>query len=176
MIEVTSFESFRQRRSEVPTELKADVAVPTVMVEHSDYSELLWALRLTEFFGDASRSFGYQPNVQWRDDGTGEVSYTDSPMSADVGSSGVPWLSTQIRPNALGRWSQDRRAESLGSSSSMKNRSLRFEGENPIRMPTRTSPTRRPVNRVSNQQRVIRTSEPRRAPASAPREPAACRR
>jgi len=47
MIQVTSFESFKQSRSHVPAALKADVAVPTLIVEHSDCDELLWALRLT---------------------------------------------------------------------------------------------------------------------------------
>ena len=47
MIQVTSFESFKQSRSHVPTALKANVAVPTLIVEHSDCDELLWALRLT---------------------------------------------------------------------------------------------------------------------------------
>ena len=83
MLTVTPFEAFRQNRTDVPTELKEDVAVPTVIVEHSDYRELLWALRLTEFFGEESRQFGYQPNAQWRDNGIGEVSYVDSPVSAD---------------------------------------------------------------------------------------------
>jgi hypothetical protein len=54
MIKVTPFESFRQHRSDVPAELKEDVSLPTLIVEHSDYSELLWVLRLTEFFGVAS--------------------------------------------------------------------------------------------------------------------------
>ena len=47
MIKVTSFELFRERRSDIPTELKEDVALPTLIVEHSDFDELLWALRLT---------------------------------------------------------------------------------------------------------------------------------
>ncbi len=85
MIKVTPFESFRERRLDIPTELKEDVALPTLIVEHSDFDELLWALRLTEFFGDTSRSFGYQPNVQWREEGTGEVSYVDAPVCAEAG-------------------------------------------------------------------------------------------
>tara|TARA_Y100000758_G_scaffold30110_1_gene19976 strand:- start:258 stop:1031 length:774 start_codon:yes stop_codon:yes gene_type:complete len=84
MIKVTPFESFRQHRSDVPAELKEDVCLPTLIVEHSDYSELLWVLRLTEFFGVASHQFGYQPNVQWKDNGSGVVSYADSPVVADA--------------------------------------------------------------------------------------------
>ena len=41
MIQLTSFESFKQSRSHVPAALKADVAVPTLIVEHSDCDELL---------------------------------------------------------------------------------------------------------------------------------------
>ena len=43
MIHVTPFESFRRHRSNVPAELKEDVRVPTLIVEHSNYSELLVA-------------------------------------------------------------------------------------------------------------------------------------
>jgi hypothetical protein len=86
MIHVTPFESFRRHRSNVPAELKEDVRVPTLIVEHSNYSELLWALRLTEFFGDASRQFGYQPDAQWTDDGRGVLSYMGSPVVTAEGS------------------------------------------------------------------------------------------
>lgn len=85
MIKVTPFESFRQHRSDIPAELDADVKLPTLIIEHIDYNELLWALRLTEFFGDVSGQFGYQPNVQWNDDGAGVVSYADSPVAAAEG-------------------------------------------------------------------------------------------
>ncbi len=89
MIQPTSFESFKQRHSYVPAALKADVAVPTLIVEHSDYDELLWALRLTEFFEDSSREFGYQPNVQWREEGEGVLSYADSKMAPKNSPSGT---------------------------------------------------------------------------------------
>jgi len=95
MIKATPFESFREHRSDLPAELEADVKIPTLIVEHSDYSELLWALRLTEFFGDASGQFGYQPDVQWSDDGNGVVSYADSPVAPAGGTAGI--CSCQVR-------------------------------------------------------------------------------
>lgn len=95
MIHVTSIETFLQRRTAAPAELAENALVPTLIVEHSDYSELLWSLRLTEFFGDASRTFGYQANARWSDDGMGLVSYVDSPVTADGTTSGI--CSCQVR-------------------------------------------------------------------------------
>ena len=89
MIQVTSFESLKQSRSHVPAALKAAVAVPTLIVEHSDCDELLWALRLTEFFGDISRGFGYQPNVQWREESEGVLCYEDSEVAPEDCPSGT---------------------------------------------------------------------------------------
>ena len=89
MIQMTSLESFKQSRSYVPAALKAGVAVPTLIIEHSDCDELLWALRLTEFFGDISRGFGYQPNVQWREESEGVLCYEDSEVAPEDSPSGT---------------------------------------------------------------------------------------
>jgi hypothetical protein len=101
MIKATPFESFRQHRTDLPAELEADVRVPTLIVEHSDHSDLLWALRLTEFFGDAGRQYSYQPDVQWNDDGCGMLSYADTPVAeAEANASGT--CSCRVRSGEAG--------------------------------------------------------------------------
>ena len=76
-ISVSSLESFREQGLGAPSELDAP-ALPTVIVQHTDCPDLLWSLRLTEFFGDVSGQFGYQPNVDWRPGDPGALSYADS--------------------------------------------------------------------------------------------------
>lgn len=101
MIKATPFESIRQHRTDLPAELEADVRVPTLIVEHSDHSELLWALRLTEFFGDAGRQYSYQPDVQWNDDGCGMLSYANTPVAeAEANASGT--CSCRVRSGEAG--------------------------------------------------------------------------
>jgi hypothetical protein len=81
-ISVASLESFREQGLGALSELDAP-ALPTVIVQHTDCPDLLWSLRLTEFFGDVSGQFGYQPNVDWRSGDSGALSYADSPVSPD---------------------------------------------------------------------------------------------
>ena len=88
MISVSSLESFRAQGLGAPSELDAS-DLPTVIVQHTDCPALLWSLRLTEFFGDAAGGFGYQPNVDWRSEGPGTLSYLDSPVSTDSDRSGT---------------------------------------------------------------------------------------
>ncbi len=82
MISVSSLEEYLHNHPSSPGDLKLNTSCPTLVVQRESCSELLWTLRLTEFFGDTSGSYGYQPDAHWTDQSSSRLSYRDSAMSS----------------------------------------------------------------------------------------------
>jgi hypothetical protein len=83
MISISSLGEFLCNHPESPIDLELNKAMPTLVVQHESYSELLWTLRLTEFFGDKSNNYGYQPDANWSSQGKNKLSYRNSAVSGD---------------------------------------------------------------------------------------------
>ena len=83
MISISTLEGFLDSHPQAPGDLKQRVALPTLVVKWDRAPELFWTLRLTEYCGDASRQWGYQPPAEWYHDGQGTLSYADSPLAPE---------------------------------------------------------------------------------------------
>lgn len=83
MVLISSLGDFLNTQPNLPEDLRRQAStIPTLVIQREGYNELLWTLRLTEFFGDTCRTFGYQPDTKWTRDGLGALSYRDSAVSS----------------------------------------------------------------------------------------------
>lgn len=99
MIAVYPLETFLDSRPQAPTDLKS--GIPTLAIEWDRAKELFWTLRLTEFFGDVSQSWGHQPNVIWRDHGNGALSYEGRPVALGGDPAGICSCTASASGDAL---------------------------------------------------------------------------
>ena len=102
MLTVSSLKHYLQQASNVSASLarQADT-IPTLAIQWDKADELVWTLRLTEFFGDASGGWGYQPDVNWEGETAGKLAYADSPLSADDSVEGTCSCRVSVRGDAL---------------------------------------------------------------------------
>ena len=82
MIRLSSIEDYLATHPNAPGDLQPATTLPTLVVERPEYSELLWTLRLCEFFGNTAATFPYQPNVSWQREAPGALSYQDRPVTS----------------------------------------------------------------------------------------------
>jgi len=76
-------------------------SIPTLVVRHPDHAGVLWTLRLVEFFGEATGSFGYQPQVNWVAESADRWCYTDAEVSANPDHRGICSCSVQAAEDHL---------------------------------------------------------------------------
>ena len=102
MLTVSSLKHYLQQASSVSASLaqQADT-IPTLAIQWDKADELVWTLRLTEFFGDASGGWGYQPDVSWDGETPGILAYADSPLSADDSVAGTCSCRVSVQGDAL---------------------------------------------------------------------------
>ncbi len=79
----------------------ADV-MPALVLEWDKAPGMFWTLSLTEFFGDATACWGYQPHAAWQANSDNGWSYTDAPASAEAGYEASCSASVTPRADALG--------------------------------------------------------------------------
>jgi hypothetical protein len=89
MISISTLSDFIESHPKAPDEIKEHNPIPTLAIQWARAEELVWTLRLTEFFGDIQGGWGYQPDVEWQVNEHGAMSYTDRPISIDPAISGT---------------------------------------------------------------------------------------
>ncbi len=81
MLTIMSINNYLQSTTKAPCDLKEGNVIPTITIQWDKAAELVWTLRLAEFFGDASQEWGYQPKIMWQDDGKDGMFYKNCPPS-----------------------------------------------------------------------------------------------
>ena len=101
MLSISTLSDFVESHPKAPDEIKEHNPIPTLAIQWAPAEELVWTLRLTEFFGDIQGGWGYQPDVEWQLNEDGAMFYTDRPISNDVAISGTASASVQPGDNRL---------------------------------------------------------------------------
>lgn len=102
MLTVSSLKHYLQQTSSVSASLAQQVdTLPTLAIQWDQADELVWILRLTEFCGDASGGWGYQPDVSWDSKTAGMLSYTDSPLNTDSSVAGTCSCKVSVQNDVL---------------------------------------------------------------------------
>jgi len=82
MLTLSPLNAYIQNHPHPPSDLSDGKSIPTLTVEWDRADELVWTIRLVEFFGDGQAAWSYQPAAEWTPDGNGGFSYENVPPAA----------------------------------------------------------------------------------------------
>jgi hypothetical protein len=82
LISISPLNEYLRSHPDAPADLAPKIAVPTLVVQHDQQRELLWTLRLAEYWGDRLGGYGYQPDADWTAPAASQLSYRDSAVSS----------------------------------------------------------------------------------------------